>query len=172
MSKRHTVTLHQVITMYNDLFDQMDGMMRALDKKKTPRKEDLIFSVKVARQKLSKYYAEVTPKTGMLLSPAHIVDPFGKLQSFRKWNEGMDINPEDEKSYTTQYQEAFLMNVENEYCAKHRHVPVMKHKSLPNRHLIPSGTVLGFCQSTIDPYDLSSDDNKYLTPQNVAESTP
>jgi len=32
----------------------------------------------------------------------------------------MDINPEDEISYTTQYQEAFLMYVENEYCAKHR----------------------------------------------------
>jgi len=119
MSKRHTVTLHHVITMYNDLFDQMDSMMRALAKKKTPRKEDLIFSVKVARQKLSKYYAEVTPKTGMLLSPAHILGAFRKSQSFRKWDEGMDINPEDEKSYTTQYQEAFLMNVENEYCPKH-----------------------------------------------------
>jgi hypothetical protein len=35
MSKRHTVTLHHVITVYNDMFDHMDGMMRALAKKKT-----------------------------------------------------------------------------------------------------------------------------------------
>jgi len=27
MSKRHTVTLHHVITVYNDLFDHIDGMM-------------------------------------------------------------------------------------------------------------------------------------------------
>jgi len=36
MSKRHTVTLHLVITVYNVMFDQMDGVMRALAKKKTP----------------------------------------------------------------------------------------------------------------------------------------
>jgi len=31
----------------------------------------------------------------------------------------MDINPEDETSYTIQYQEAFLKYVENEYSPKH-----------------------------------------------------
>ena len=87
--------------------------MRALAMKKTPWKEELFFPVKLARQKLSKYYAEVTPKTGMLLSPAHILGAFRKSQSFRKWDKGTDFNPEDETSYTTQYQEAFLKHVEN-----------------------------------------------------------
>jgi len=32
---------------------------------------------------------------------------------------GMDINPEDETSYTNQYQKAFLRYVENEYFANH-----------------------------------------------------
>jgi len=27
MSKRHTVTLHHIITVYNDMFDHMDGVM-------------------------------------------------------------------------------------------------------------------------------------------------
>jgi len=54
MSKRHTVTLHHIITVYNDMFDHMDGVMQALAKKKTPWKEDLFFAVKLARQKLSK----------------------------------------------------------------------------------------------------------------------
>jgi hypothetical protein len=79
MSKRHTVTLHHVITVYNDMFDHMDGVMRALAKKKTPWKEDLFFAVKLAGQKLSKYYAEVTPTTGILLISAHILDPFRTL---------------------------------------------------------------------------------------------
>jgi hypothetical protein len=47
MSKRHTVTLHHVITVYNDMFDHQEGMMRALAKKKTPWNEDLFFAVKL-----------------------------------------------------------------------------------------------------------------------------
>jgi len=86
----------------------MDAVMRALAKKKTPWKEDLFFAVKLARQRLSKYYAEVTHTTGMLLISARILDLLRKLRSFSKWDRGMDINPEDETSYTTQYQEAFL----------------------------------------------------------------
>jgi len=45
MSKRHTVTLHHVITVYNDMFHHMDGVVRALAKKKAPWKEDLFFAV-------------------------------------------------------------------------------------------------------------------------------
>jgi len=88
------------------MFDHMDGVLRALAIKKTQCQEDLFFAVKLAPQKLSKYYAEVTPMTGMCLISAHILDPFRMLQSCRKWGKGMDINPEDETLYTTQYQEA------------------------------------------------------------------
>jgi len=96
------------------MFDHMDSVMQALAKKKTPWKEDLFLAVKLARQKLSQYYTEVTPTTGTLLISAHILNPFQKLRLFQKWDRGMDINPEDETSYTTQYPEAFLKYVENE----------------------------------------------------------
>jgi hypothetical protein len=56
--------------------DHMDGVMRALAKKKTQWKEDLFFAVTIARQQLSQYYAEVTPTTGMLLISTHILDLF------------------------------------------------------------------------------------------------
>jgi len=82
--------------------------MWALAKKKTQWKEDFYFAVKLARQKLSKYYAEVTPTTGMLLISADMLDPFWMLRSFRMWDKAMDINPEDDTSYTIQYKEAFL----------------------------------------------------------------
>ena len=74
------------------MFDHIDGIMRALAKKKTQWKEDLFFAVKLARQKLSKYYAEVTPMTGTMLISAHILDPFRKLQSFSMWDKAMDIH--------------------------------------------------------------------------------
>ena len=84
----------------------------------------------------------------------------------------MDIHPEDETSYTTQYQDAFLKYVENEYCAKHRRVPVNKLETVPSSNLVPSGTASGSYRLSFDPYDSSSDDEKYLTPNNVAETTP
>jgi len=102
MSNRHKVTLHHIITVYNDTLNHMDGVLRVLAKKKTQCKEDLYSAVKFARRKLSKYYAEVTPMTVMLRISAHILYPFRKLRSFRKWDKGMDINSEDETSYTTQ----------------------------------------------------------------------
>jgi len=172
ISKRHTVTLHHLITVYNDMFDHMDGVMGALNKKKTQWKEDLFFAVKCARQKLSKYYTEVTSTTGMLLITAHILDPFRKLRSFRKWDKGMDINPEDETSYTTQYQEAFLKFVENEYCGKHRRLPVIKSDNTLNNNLSSFEMASRSGQSSNDPYNLSSIDDEYLMPTNVAETTP
>ena len=83
MSKRHTVILHHVITLYNDMFDHMDGTMRALAKKKTHWKIDLFLAMKLVRQTLSKPNVEVTPLTGILLISAHILNPFRNLRSCR-----------------------------------------------------------------------------------------
>jgi len=147
----------------------MDGVMRALSEKKTPWNEDLLFAVKLAWEMLSKYYIEVTPSMGMLQNSAHILDHFRKLWSLRMWDKETDIDPEDKSSNTIQYQEAFLKFVQNEYYAKHRHVPVNIHEIVPRSNLIPSGTVLESRQSSCEPTDLSSDDDEYLAPNNVTE---
>jgi hypothetical protein len=47
ISKKHTVTLHPVITVYNVMFDHMYGVMGALAKKKTQWNKDLFFAVKL-----------------------------------------------------------------------------------------------------------------------------
>jgi len=75
ISKPNTVTLHHVISVYNDMFDHMDGVMQALAKKKKQWNEDLFFAVKCAWQKVSKYYTEVTATNGMLLISVDILDP-------------------------------------------------------------------------------------------------
>jgi hypothetical protein len=62
------------------MFGHMDGVMRPLAQNKTQSKEDLFFAVKLARQKLTKYNAKVTPTTGMLVSSAHIYDCLLKLR--------------------------------------------------------------------------------------------
>jgi len=84
----------------------------------------------------------------------------------------MDNNPEDETSYTTQYQEAFLKYVENEYYTKLRRAPVNKLETVPSSKLVPSATASGSYQSSFDPYDMSSDGEGYLTHDNVPETTP
>jgi len=108
----------------------------------------------------------------MLLISAQILDPFWKFPSFRKRDEGMDSNPENETLYTTQYQEAIPRYMENEYCAKHRHAPVNELETVPSSNPVPSTTASGSYQSSFDQYDLSSDDEEYLTPNNVPETTP
>jgi len=80
----------------------MDCIMQGLAKKKTPWKENLFFTVKSVRQKLSKYSSEVPPKIGMPLLSANILDPFHKMPLFRKWNNAMNIYPKNGTSYATQ----------------------------------------------------------------------
>jgi len=84
----------------------------------------------------------------------------------------MDINPEDETSYTTQYQEASLKYVENESRAKHRRLPVTQSENIQNNNLSFSAMASKSGQSLYDLYDLSSDDGEYLMPNNVADTTP
>jgi hypothetical protein len=73
--------------------------------------------------------------------------------------------------YATQYQEPFLKYVENEYYAKHRRLSVNKPERDASNN--PFSTMAsGSGQSSFDRYDLSSDNDEYLTPKNVAEMTP
>ena len=51
-------------------------------------------------------------------------------------------------------------------------MPANKLETVPTSNLVPSATASGSYQSSFDPYDLSSDDEEYLTPNNVAERTP
>ena len=108
----------------------------------------------------------------MLLISAHIPDCFRKLRLFRQWDKGMAIYPEDETAYTTQYLEAFLKYMENEYCAKHRRFPVITPKYIPNNNLVTSAMASRSGQSSQDSYDLFPNDAEYIMPNNVAETTP
>jgi hypothetical protein len=107
------------------MFDHIHGVTRALAKKKTPWNEDLLFTVKLAQQKLFKYYAEVTPTMDMRPIFAHNLDPLRRLRLFRKWDNGMHIISENETSWPTQYQEAILKYMENKDCAEHRCVQLI-----------------------------------------------
>jgi len=80
MSKWHIFTLHPGMTVYNAIFEHMDGMRLALAKKKTQWKQDLYFRMKVAGQKMPKYFAELAAMTGLLLMSAHILGLLRKLQ--------------------------------------------------------------------------------------------
>jgi hypothetical protein len=49
---------------------------------------------------------------------------------------------------------------------------VNKPQSLPSSNHISSATASQSGQSSFDPYDLSSDDEEYLTPNNLAKMLP
>jgi hypothetical protein len=94
----------------------MDGVMQPLAKKKPQWMQDLFFTVKLAQQKLSKYYGELTP-TGMIVISTHMLHCFCKFRLTREQEKGMNVNSDDKTSYSTQYPEAFLKYVENKNCA-------------------------------------------------------
>jgi len=48
----------------------------------------------------------------------------------------------------------------------------MKPEHNPHHNFFSSSKVSGYGQSSFDPYDLSSDDEYYLTPKSMAEMTP
>jgi len=154
------------------MFNDMDGIIGAWARKKTQLKEDLSLVVKFAHQKLSKYYADVTPTTGMLLFSACIPYPFWMLQSFCKWVKRMDIQPENMTSYTTHYQEVSLNYKENEYCAKHRCLPVTKPESVVSNNPLFTVMATRSGKSSYDRYDLSGVDEELTMQGNMAETTP
>jgi hypothetical protein len=97
----------------------MYGIMRALAMKKTEWMDELYFTMMFVQQKLSTHYAEVTSISSKHGSSPHILDRFRKFWSFTQSDKGMDNDPEDRTTYTTQYQEAFLKYVKNYCSAKH-----------------------------------------------------
>jgi len=84
----------------------------------------------------------------------------------------MGNNPEEETSYTTQHQDAFLKYVGNEYCTKPRHLPVITPQSIINNNLFPSAIASRSSQSSHDPYDVPSHDEEYIMPNDMVKTTP
>ena len=115
MSKRQSITLHRVITIYNDMFDHMESVLKALAKKRTQWKKDIHKAVRAGRAKLREYYSNVTPGTGLLLILATILDPFRKLRTFERWDKDMGVSNDNADSYTRQYSDAFLDYWEKNY---------------------------------------------------------
>jgi len=52
MSKRHTVTLHHVITVDNDMFDHMDGVMGGIGQENDTMEGRLILCCEVCTAKV------------------------------------------------------------------------------------------------------------------------
>ena len=62
--------------------------------------------------------------------------------------------------------------MENKYFPKLRWLSVTEQEQLRSNDFIPSATASQSRQSFFDPYDLSSDNEEYLTPKNGTKTTP
>jgi len=83
----------------------------------------------------------------------------------------MNINAEDETTYTSQYPEAILKWQENEYCAKPEHLCVTKSESIASNNLFSYAIPSRSRQSCSDQQHLFSADNEYLMAKNGAKMT-
>jgi hypothetical protein len=62
--------------------------------------------------------------------------------------------------------------VDNKYCGKYRHVPVKKKQNVLIWDLVTSTMASASRQLSLDPHHLSCDNEQYLTPTDVAKTTP
>jgi hypothetical protein len=51
-------------------------------------------------------------------------------------------------------------------------VLVNQLEHVPSSNLVPAATASGSSQPSFDPFDLSSNDEEYQIPNNIAETTP
>jgi len=100
------------------MFDHMEGIIKALAKKQIQWKVDIRRAMRSARSKLSAYYAEVTPESGLLLILVQMLDPYRKTRMFQHWDKRAGVSPASPGSYTSQYTQAFLDYWEKNYVSK------------------------------------------------------
>jgi len=62
--------------------------------------------------------------------------------------------------------------VENEYSAKHQQISAIIPETLPGLKIFPSAKAGGFGQSSLGTYDLCCDEENYVTPKSLGETTP
>jgi hypothetical protein len=90
------------------MFDDVDGVKRALANMIIQRKNVLYFHIKLNCRKMCKHWDAVIPMKGMILISALILDSFHQLRSFMKWGKRIHISPEAETDYTTDFQQVVL----------------------------------------------------------------
>jgi len=84
----------------------------------------------------------------------------------------MDITPDDGTFYSIQYQANLLMYMDNKYYAKLGHIPVITPETISSSSLFSCTLTSRSGQCAYNPNDMSSNDEKYLMPKNVAEMPP
>lgn len=108
MSRRRTVTLHLLVRLYNDMFEHLEHVDKALKRKDCAWKKDIHLSVGAAKSKLMERYDKITPETGLLILLAVMLDPFSRLQTFRKWDRDLKRSQYDPASYTQEHAVMFM----------------------------------------------------------------
>ena len=86
LSKTKEVTVHNVFSLYNSLFDHIEISMSRLRRKQLPWKKQILQALEAAKEKLSIYYGKTNQEHGYLYAMSTILAPKFKLQFFSDEN--------------------------------------------------------------------------------------
>src|SRR5438552_9396689 len=79
ISKSRGVTIHNVFTIYDRLFNYLEDTTTKLQCKHTPWKLSMLSALEAAKRKLSDYYSKTYHECGDIYSSATILSPEFKL---------------------------------------------------------------------------------------------
>jgi hypothetical protein len=89
-------TVHQVLDVYNDLFDHFDEQEAKLVRKRVPWKVSMCTGLSEAKKKLSEYYSQTQGQIGHQYAIASILSPIQLLRTFEgpAWEDGNWVSVE------------------------------------------------------------------------------
>lgn len=110
--------------------------------------------------------------TGVHFISVYIFNRVWNLQSFSIWDSGIYINPEHKTSYSTLYDNVFETYEVNEFFADCGYLLIINTERIRSYNHFHFIQVSRSDQSCYDVHDWPSDNEEYLIPENVAETTP
>lgn len=108
-------TIHQVYSLYENLFSHLDKATNRLSHKRINWKRSILEALQASRAKLSKYYTKTYGPSGSLYGIATILAPYHKLTLFESsnWTNGQNGEEDWATQYTDKLEERYFTYYSN-----------------------------------------------------------
>ena len=103
MSKSHSVTIHRVFEVYQNIFDHIEYQREKLKNKRIGWEMEIRDALDKALDKAKSDFGKTENPRGLLLGLTICFKPYQKFELFKEWIENEGNDPAHSGSYTAVY---------------------------------------------------------------------